>query len=213
MTQDMPSSSARPPRTRVVVQYLFLFALLVAAPVISWLYLRTGLDYRKEHLAKLSDYGEVAPMRLLTADQEEVFTGDWNGVMHVITIASTTGNYQQQVKALEPIHSQFDDQPNIKFWSILTDSLSVPAPSPDTAQWRLVTGPKEPVQALSDRLKGLAGEMSAEEQLFFVDQRRTIRLITPIADRDSVVNLVETMAVLIPPRKLSKPELKRESEK
>lgn len=45
-----------------------LFLILVALPAVSWIYLRKGLNWRKEAVAELADYGKIGKVPIIWPD-------------------------------------------------------------------------------------------------------------------------------------------------
>lgn len=60
--------SEKVPLNRKIIIYSVLFVILVALPVGSWIYLRGGLNWRKEAVAELQDYGKIRKATVIYSD-------------------------------------------------------------------------------------------------------------------------------------------------
>ena len=211
--QEDQTHRERPSRSRGAFQVIFLFLLLVVAPLGSWLYLRTGLSYRKDHLATLTEGSPIPAAAWMTNDGIPVSTSTWKDQISLVFFANDSLELQRQIDQLALVLSQFDDREDVLFYQVSDqqpiDQTSYPA---DTAQWKVLTS----ISVKADPFRSFCQNIfptDSEDKVFLVDRRGLLRQSFPIATREELTQLVEVVAILLPPRKLVHPELNRTKER
>lgn len=211
----MSESDPRPEGSSVArktLQMIFLFLILVVAPAASWFYLRSGLAYRKDHLATLQEGIPLPEARFHLIDGTPVPDDALSDRIRVILFTPDGETGQRQIEELESVHSQFDDRTDVLFLQILPDSTIVLRDIPaDTLQWKVLadsTGYHEWEAVCRETWPEAPGQA-----VFLMDRHDRLRQVYDASSRTSLAALVEVVAVLLPPKKLSKPELNRTTEK
>ena len=211
--QDQNQQVERPSRTRRAFQVFFLFALLVVAPLGSWLYLRSGLDYRKEHLASLEEGVPIPDLSWETWKGDALDSGDWLEQINLILFAEDSVDLHHQAEAMSLVHSQFDDREDVIFYQVIQDSLlGDTSMVGDTSQWRMISPINESARSFREFcIQTFPSD--PKHSVYLVDRRGVLRQSFSIEDHSSLTRLVEVVAILLPPKKLSHPELNRTKEK
>lgn len=212
MQEDL-THNERPSRSRGAFQVLFLFILLVVAPLGSWLYLRSGLSYRKDHLATLTEGSAIPAATWITNDSVTVATSNWKEQISLVLFAEDSLELQWQIDQLALVLSQFDDREDVLFYQV-TDQQPVnrsnyPA---DTTQWKILTSASVKADPFRSFCQNTLPSDPAD-RVFLIDRRANLRQAFPIATKDELTRLVEVIAILLPPRKLEHPELNRTKER
>ncbi len=203
----------RPSRSRGAFQVIFLFLLLVVAPLGSWLYLRSGLAYRKDHLKALTDGSAIPAAIWKTNDGVTISTSNWTEQVSLILFADDSLELKAQIDQLALVLSQFDDREDVLFYQI-TDQQPVnqayyPA---DTAQWKILTTMSVKADPFWSYCQA-SFPSDSKDKIYLIDRRANLRQAFPIATKADLTQLVEVVAILLPPRKLNHPELNRTKER
>lgn len=206
-------ASERPSRTRLAFQVFMLLLLLVITPAISWVYLRKGLDYRQEHLAVLDRMGPVRPGTWTNALGEPVSTETWKEQLTLVYLSGKDLPMDQRLPLLHRIESQFSDRPDVVLvhfmdqidWERLEGGR-------DTPDWQVVPLGSEDLALLRQGwTKDLGRE--AGDRIILIDRHGQVRAMFDPASAAEVRSLVEVTAVMLPPKKVDRPTVQRESEK
>lgn len=211
--EDNSKNQGRPSRSRGAFQVIFLFLLLVVAPLGSWLYLRSGLAYRKDHLATLAEGSALPAAAWKTNDGMTVSTSDWQEQVSLVLFADDSLELQNQIDKMALVLSQFDDREDVLFYQV-TDQQPVNQSSypVDTAQWKILTTSSVEADPFRSFCQN-AFPRDSGDRIFLIDRRANLRQAFPIATKDDLTQLVEVVAILLPPRKLVRPELNRTKER
>lgn len=212
--QENKPSSERPSRTRKAFQFLFLFVLLIVAPIGSWMYLRSGLDYRKEHLGSLEEGVAIPVLSWMTLEGDPISSDDWQEQISLILFGRDSAEIHRQIDQMALVLSQFDDRDDVMFYQIIADTLLMPGglAVADTAQWKFIRPADDATSGFESFCKRHFPADSGQA-VFLVDRRGVLRQAFSIEDRAALTSLVEVVAILLPPKKLSHPELNRTKEK
>lgn len=211
--QQEQTHRERPSRYRGAFQLIFLLLLLVVAPLGSWLYLRSGLSYRKEHLATLTDGKPIPAASWQREDGTTISTAHWKDQISLVLFADDSIELKSQQEQLSLVLSQFDDRDDVMFYQVTEvnplDHSSAPA---DTAQWKLLSSlsvRSDPFRAFCQQ-NSPAGSM---DRIYLIDRRGQLRQAFPFQSQKELTQLVEVVAILLPPKKLTHPELNRTRER
>jgi hypothetical protein len=164
--------------------------LLIVFPLVSWLYLDSGLKYRKEIRLELANKGKVAlPL------SNELGLLEKTTVIH--SYSPGNKNIIQKIKRFK---NQFDDVEDFQIISLLnTATLYNPE---DSIDWKMVSYP----------------DSASYTDLFFsnnftlIDTGANIRNYYNAQDT-SIRNLIEHIAFILPVKKDLDIELRRKKEK
>lgn len=208
----IPSNAdERPPRSRVAFQLFALFLLLVLTPAVSWFYLREGLAYRKDHLDQLSRLGPPPVSSWVPDADARDGTDSYEGQVSLVALAKDSVLQREADRIFRLLHHQFDDREDVKFYTYLPGSAGQHPIPQDSIQWKVFHIPDSLMRSWSALWKAPGAERAPD--LILIDpkgeMRRHINLDTTVV----LKNLVAEMAVLLPPKKVNKPQLKREAEK
>ncbi len=211
--QENIEHKERPSRTRRAFQFIFLFLLLVVAPLGSWMYLRSGLDYRKEQLATLEEGVPIPSATWTGLDGKSESSANWSEQISLLLYANDAEVMQNQIDGLSLVLSQFNDREDVLFYQVIPDSIwqSVTMPL-DTAQWKVLLSSESEVDSMQ-MICQRTFPVDERSNIFIIDRRNQLRQAFSIGDKASLTNLVEVVAILLPPRKLVHPELNRTKER
>lgn len=211
--QENIEHKERPSRTRGAFQFIFLFLLLVVAPLGSWLYLRSGLDYRKEQLATLEEGVPIPTATWTGLDGELESSTNWSEQISLLLYANDAEVMQDQIDRLSLVLSQFNDREDVLFYQIIPDTIWQTVTLPmDTAQWKVLLSSESKVDSMR-MICQRTFPVDEKSNIFIIDRRNQLRQAFSIGDKASLTNLVEVVAILLPPRKLVHPELNRTKER
>lgn len=224
------------------VQSLALTFILLGLPLMSWYYLKLGMNYQIETRSELKDYGKL-PTFNFTNTQGNVYTNDsLHKTMSVISFFGKNEKTEQEMLAImKKLNEQFGDNPNLK---LLIPTLQSQNDSQealqsifekyqfDAKQHQLLRGKK---LAIQDWVKGIKvptewvkKEKEAAEIIFeknqtdeifdypffvLVDTAQTIRNYYHVENMDEVKKMIEHIAILLPKESKLGIEFQREREK
>jgi len=213
MSTDNITNTERPSRSRLVFRFLMLFLLLVLTPAVSWYYLSKGLDYRQEHLQHLDHFGQAPEGSWLSSDGVPISKADWQEQLSLICFLSEDPDPASVTPVLSRIHAQFDDREDVVIYQFvyIRDNVAV-EPGPDPLQWLVLPLPLSEWEELRGRWSAMLGK-DVSDGVVLVDRKGELRQTFRLKDDAEMKRLVETVAVMLPPKKVDKPQLNREQEK
>ena len=92
--------------TRKIVRAALIVMILVLFPLISWMYLRGGIEFRKEALAALEQKGTIGQVFLINKDSKEYILGAGN--KRVFACFLISGSISNDVlSSINAYHQQF----------------------------------------------------------------------------------------------------------
>lgn len=206
-------TSERPVRLRMAFQFFMLFLLLVATPYFSWYYLQKGLDYRIEQLDQLFLMGPAPSGEWVSRTGVLVHQGQWKEQLSVVVLSETEEQLGADYHAIQRLYGQFHDRQDVLFYHFYPRTLSHSLPLVDSVdQW-------QQIMLADDDFSSLLGEWSLplagqdlQPGIIFVDRQGQIRQSFPRKSDTALKKLVEVIAVMLPPKKVERPELNREPE-
>lgn len=186
-----------------LIQLAAITVVLIALPAASWYFLKSGLDYRKESMRKLGDFGNLPNQDLSVKGKSGLSTNDLENQTILIQKIDTGTD---TVKIMQ-LFRQFEKRSDFK--------LLVP----EHPQLELVSVNKPNLWLLSEDVNssklfqalGLIG--ANEDQVALIDFRGKIRNYYSLDDESDLRQLVEHTAFLLPVAETAKPQLKRQEEK
>ena len=187
-----------------------LLLLLVVLPLISFIYLSGGSDYRREALATRGDYGKMPDLHRFT-EVRGALPADLRGAMTVVGWLDPTKQAGTRIygQTLDSLFTQFKDSPNLYFTTIVLASDAEGAADDFAATYNL------PEDAMLSFLRADAGDFAASADSFnlplgqydspgiqpivaLVDSSKTIIRHYDLARRDETVGLVQLISLIIP---------------
>ena len=195
------------------LQIAGLFLFLVILPGGSWLYLRSGFQYRKASLAELVDRGSVGAFALPDAKGELFSSESLQGRVVVAGVLPAEAAPRKfWIDRMKALHKQFDER-NELLILLMADSASVADPQAfllenglvDEEQWSLLLG--------GDAVAPAAFHLPGPDMLALTDTEGVVRRHYDIADNREMGRLIEHIAILLP--RLPDPdiEFRRQKEK
>ncbi len=211
-------------------QYLMLLLFLVVFPLISWIYLKQGFNYRKEALDKLQNHGTITPYQLVEAGGDTFNLQDYRGKVVLASFfrleqGETAPLYGDRLRRL---HAQFGERQEVLFLQHILQAEDA-ATRISTFRDRYALNDdsgSEVVFALPDasRAHSLMQDiyrmpdsdaMVGQSSYYFAlaDTAHTIRRYYDVRQDSAMQELVEHLAIVIPPVKERDLVFKREKEK
>ncbi|NET32963.1 MAG: hypothetical protein F6K19_13255 [Cyanothece sp. SIO1E1] len=198
---------------RKALQFAALFLLLVGLPAGSWYYLQKGLDYRLATMGQLTDHGDFKLLASSSTDEDSKAS-----VQVINFLAADQSGREQQGVLLSKLYEQFDKREDfqlVTFW----DSTAFSGLEEFRTKFGLEEEPQCTFQPLAGASWGQFVQTYEKESsvpadyMALVDIEGNIRNFYTQKEEESVKDLVEHIALLLPMKKQDKPELRREIEK
>ena len=205
-------SGQRSSRRGLVIQIILLALLLLVTPYVSWRYLSEGLEYRKSNLQGLSDLGSFPKLHWMSLEGDTLKSSDWTDHLGLVALSESPGLASDLEDPLARIREQFQDRPDVGIYHFvpalgqqdsLVKSFPVGLTSLDSAQFASLQG----------FLVGLPDFTSASQPVILVDRAGRVRKVFDVSKHSDLQYLARVVAILLPPKKVEKPVLKREVEK
>jgi hypothetical protein len=207
------------------LRVILLFLLLVGLPAGSWFYLQSGLNYRKNALADLKDFGKLKSFQLYSQNGDTLRLQDIQGKVVVANFFSPDlSKSRETADRIAKLHSLFDERTDLYFLShVPTDStsqlwqLADAMGIKDSNQWFLLTAAPEELEnqerknyKFPQKEEAMDGENNF---LALVDTSRTIRNYYDVANNEDMGRLIEHIAILLPKLPKDRAEFRRQKEK
>lgn len=192
-------------RKFLITIVLILFLL----PFVSWYYLQSGLDWRKDAQSVMNGTSPFPSGSLVLADGRKFSTDSLEGRVALITYASCGTSDQGQKEVLEALYDQFRETGKAAF--VLLDSCqagSVDMPQQQNKNWYVI--PCNDTFAICQSVKSL---WEKDKMFALVDRKGVIRSYYAINTKNEKRVLVEHMSLLLPRERQEKVELKRGDKK
>ncbi len=207
------TNNKRPSRFRVAFMFILLTILLVVTPYASWYYLNKGLDYRKAQLSLLEDMGTVPPGTWSAINGEVIETKFWADQISLISIVTNVELVHKELEEVQRLHTQFQDRKDVRFYFFVPEEMQTNLSfSVLDSSFVIISLPSDGLIRLSDQWSGIINKKT-DHQVILVDRLRQVRQAFSTQSEKSVKDLVQVIAVLLPPKKVERPNLVREAEK
>lgn len=182
--------------------------LLVGLPAISYWYLKTGYEYRKEAILTQGDFGKMPDLTSLTAVRGELPEA-FRGAMTVVGWLDPTKPRTAQIYGtmLDSVYQQFKDSPNLYFTTITKADDPAAAASafteahnlPDSEMVSfLAASSSEFEQTARDFKLPTEYRLGESPVVALVDSSLTIVKHYDLSQRDETIGLVQLISVIIP---------------
>lgn len=98
------------------VQLFAVLTILIIFPILSWVYLKAGLDYQREARAELINYGELPEFRFTNFKGEEFNKDSLKSEMAILSFIGENENYNKtMLEMMQQLHTQFGKSNNLQF--------------------------------------------------------------------------------------------------
>ncbi len=191
-------------RKFLVTIVLILFLL----PFVSWYYLRSGLDWRKQAQQVMNGTNPFPSGSFLTTGEKPLITDEMEDYVSIISFLPCDAD-SSTTEILSEIYEQFKSTDKAKY--ILLDSCGIERDS-------FVDGNKKnwyvlPCSDSTNLCQQLLPEWPLGKTFALVDRNKIIRSYYSTQTKDEKRVLVEHMALLLPRERQEKVELKRGDKK
>lgn len=193
-------------KARNIISFAALILMLVGLPAISYFYLKTGYDYRKEAILTQGDFGVMPSLKQF----EEVrgkLPDTLKGAMTVVgwLDPKKPASAKQYGMIMDSVYQQFANSPNLYFATIVkADNPQEAAnafaeknnlPDEDMISFLSADARSFSQSARDFKLPALPGE---EPFVALVDSSMTIVKHYNLTKRDETIGLVQLISLIIP---------------
>ena len=201
-------SDATPPAP--LGRKIMIFVVLIILPAISWVYLRNGLNWRKEAVAELGSYGQIRSANVLWPDgTKEDQLGGKVVVVHLFgKNPDLTPVNKKVIDTGEELFKQFGQNEHFRMAMVAEGGTSEfrshvqTRPSIDYATWVWVGGVDAWRTVIENGYQSFAlktGAKSMSEYYALADTAGVIRRYYDATDDEQVKRMVQQVAILLPP--------------
>ncbi|OAV44996.1 hypothetical protein A3850_011070 [Lewinella sp. 4G2] len=202
-------SSAPMAKSKNFLTPIIVIFLLVGFPAISYYYLSTGFDYRKEAILTQGDFGKMPDLLALTQVRGKL-PSKLRGSMVVVgwlnpNNVSAAGKYGNM---LDSLYNQFEDSPNLHFTTVVpasngkaaADQFATTHNLPDTEMLSFLEADATTYASTAEAFQLPLGEDSPGQRpiVALVDSSQTIVKHYDLGNRQEAIGLVELISVIIP---------------
>jgi hypothetical protein len=192
-------------RKFLVTIVLILFLL----PFVSWYYLQSGLDWRKDAQAVMNGTSPFPAGTCEMVDGRKFSADSMEGRVTLVTYVPCAANDNGQKEVLEALYDQFRETGKAAF--VLLDSCQAGPENLPVGQrknWYVI--PCTDSLAMCSSVKAL---WEKDKMFALVDRKGVIRSYYSINTKNEKRMLVEHMSLLMPRERQEKVELKRGDKK
>jgi hypothetical protein len=184
---------------------IVLFVFVIGFPLISWYYLKRGIDFRVDRLASVSQKIPVPVDSCSLADGDTLVFRQDTSVSRRHRFLFTCGNtaYDEVIKDLQV---QFTGIPNFQF--VLLQQAETA--SSTRSLFDSVIADPVAVSLLQEFFATSTGNLS--NRIYLIDALGNFRQSYPLSDKDSVVLFVQEAATLLPVKSGQELRFKRKQE-
>jgi hypothetical protein len=206
----MENTENKPSLGRKVYIAAALFFILVALPAVSWFYLRGGINWRKEAVAELANYGKIRSATIIWPDgtTEDQLQGKVV-VVHIFgEDPDLTEANRQILDTAEKLFNQFGQNYNFRMALVTSGGTAEfrshfqTMPSADHAVWVWTGGLGSWRTIILNGYESfcLAEGISPDQEYYaLADTSGTIRRFYDALDKKQVDRMVQHIALLLPP--------------
>lgn len=191
--------------TRKIVRACLIIMILVLFPLISWMYLRGGIEFRKEALAALTEKAAIGQVFLINQNSKEYILGAGNKRVFACFLISESTS-EEVLNNIAAYHQQFKATGEVDVL-IFSDSDQVPAIL-DMEDVQLLNSEQDSNAEFLNQLKAI----SESGDVFLLDIAGNLRNFYEYDGDKAFRNLVTHTAVLIPPNNNRSVRQKNKSE-
>jgi len=184
-------------------QIAILLLMLVAIPVISYIYMKRGFDYQVQLQEELGDYGPMPDFSYPTITGDTITPDNFEGYVKLFHHIDT-GNEKLFGDYLSELHEQFGEVDRIKFIMLLSNTQDRERAQlyrdkyslNDTAQIRIVLT-SQMGQPYDEAFKVPADKQN-KPLVILADTSNVIRNYYDVSTGKQFVRLIEHVALLMP---------------
>ncbi|MBB4078240.1 hypothetical protein GGR28_000841 [Lewinella aquimaris] len=197
-------------KPKQILNLSVILLILVGFPLVSFIYLRDGANYRRDAIRTMGDYGQMPDLRGLTAVSGEL-PPDLRGAMTVVGWLDPTKEAGTRIYGhmLDSLFQQFKDSPNLYFTTVLLAQDPEETVAAFSAKYNL---PEDPMISFlrvdetefartAEAFKLPLGEYDSpgiQPIVALVDSSLTIVQHYDLARRDETIGLVQLISLIIP---------------
>lgn len=205
----MENEEKKPTTGRKIYIGAALFLILIAMPAVSWLYLRDGLQWRKDAVAELANYGKIAKATVIWQDgsKEDMLQGK----VVVVHIFGENPDLTEANRTILDIDEKLYDQfgQNLDFRLAMVSSGGTAEfksyfqkmPSADYVTWVWTGGLGSWRTIMENGYESYCKAESVKpvpEYFALADTSGTIRRFYDALDTKQVERMVQHIAILLP---------------
>jgi hypothetical protein len=184
---------------------LFLFFFVVGLPLISWYYLKKGIDFRIDRLSSIANKLPVPVDSVSLQDATYlVFKRDSTLPQRHLFVFSVSND--SLTTAIQDLQLQFTGIPNFEF--VLLGEKDVPSSISALFSNKIMYTPEQVT------LQGFlfATQPNPNNRVYLIDSKGDFRKSYPLYDQDSLVFFVQESATLLPVKSGQELRFKRKQE-
>ena len=185
------------------IQLIAISIILLALPAASWYFLKSGLDYRKESMSKLGQYGTLPQQNLEVLGKAGLSTDDLQGMTVLVQDLESDADTTLTMK----LFRQFEKRADMRFIVTEHSQLKKEAIKKDNL-WLFRRGENK-----KGFFRSIGLEDENQDKVALIDREGNVRNFYALSDEFELKQLVEHTAFILPVEETAKPELKRQTEK
>ncbi|MCB0529742.1 MAG: hypothetical protein KDC65_14795 [Saprospiraceae bacterium] len=205
----MENTENKPSTARKIYIAAALFLILVVLPGVSWIYLRDGLNWRKDAVAELGSYGQIRPAYIIWQDhtKEDLLKSKVVVVHNFGEDPDLTDANRKILDTGERLYKQFSQNPDFRLAMISRGgtaefrSYAQTLPSADYATWVWTGGLGSWRTILDNGFEAycLKENISPYKEYYaLADTAGAIRRYYDATDDRQIERMVQHIAILLP---------------
>jgi hypothetical protein len=186
---------------------IFLMFFILGLPLISWYYLKRGIDFRKERLQSIAEKHPLPFDSLMLSDGSFIVFNQDSSVTAINHFVVQTSKVDDGVinSNLEDLQMQFTGIPNFRF-VLLDEALMASASS--EYKWEILDSVS--AKEFLEYVKSIS--TLTDDRIYLVDRSGNYRRSYPLNNKDSLVLFVQEAATLLPVKSGQELRFKRKQE-
>ena len=218
MTNTQPSKTKKPSRLGMAFQLVMLLFLLIGAPYLSWHYLSKGVEYRVSRINQMGEYGDWSDLTLSTHEGSNLQIGKLKDSVVIMTFPGIDNGDFKDFPLLDKMKDQFNDRSDVKFFWVLdigdsTLGSSLLTAKPDKYADVYFIDESDPAYLAFINQLPSKKPLGGTNTLVVIDKKSMVRNVYDPFSEEDMGRMVEHITILLPPKKVDKPELNRQKEK
>ncbi len=206
------------------IQISLLLFIVVISPALSWYYLKSGVNYRKNSLSELKDYGAMDFLDWKLINNKTLALDSLKGHIVIVNIVNpNTVEGAKNTAITNKVFDQFKDRRDVIVATFLTQTDSVAAlayakknnPRAYANYWFSTTSGENQQQLLKGLKLSQKGDFSTSEcpYLTYINMQGVVSSFYDINDNLQLGRLIEHIAMKLTIDPFKTPEIKRDKEK
>lgn len=197
-------------KTKTIVRGIILAVILVVLPAISYFYMKSGYQLRKEALGKQANFGKVRSVPVIFPDgqKEDQIKGKVCAIHIFGDEPQLTDDNRQILDTAEKMFNQFGSNPHFRLVLVAKDGSSefrshyqkMPSSDYVTWAWTGATGSwRTIVENGYESFYKSEGVSPVKEYFAVCDTSGQIRRYYNALNNDEIERMVQHIAILLPP--------------